>query len=183
MSEISGFVQRVTTVPWNGKTLHGFALANDDRLFGTGLDKSEVVEEGAHIRFTANRNQKGRWVVETSSIEKLGNAQAAPKTNGAAKSKDAYWETKDRVIELQSCRNSAIAWIQTLAANGILQIPKAVKDRFDWANDLLDMTVERFVKENAVARDPSLAEQEEFMVPPKQEETPAEAGEEDWDNV
>jgi len=172
MTEVSGFVNRVNATAWNDKILHGFSISGDDRLFGTGLDKPALVTEGAHIRFTAERNDKGRWNVKASQIEKLGEGDiqagvsvaSATKPNG--KDNAPYRDAKGLVIEQQSCRNSAIAWVTALLENDLISKPKTVKDRYDWANNLLDHTVEAFVKENAIVRDPSLAVVEETDVPP-----------------
>lgn len=157
MSQVNGVVKRVMTTPWQDKMLHGFALEGDERLFGTGFKKSPNVYPGSAISFQTEKNPKGRWQVDANTIEVKAQTKA-PEVVQTKEEKNAYWETKDRVIELQSCRNSAIDLVNVLLTHEAIKTPAKAAEQYDFVLNLVDELITRFVDANEKVRNPEATE-------------------------
>ena len=129
----SGTVQKIFANPFRGKTLRSFTLQGAKGFFNTG-EKPVSFVEGQQVEFEAKEGKReGNFDVDFASIKVVqGNAQSGrepaqaagnvqQRSGGAARSadimsKDDYWRRreendlkKDKIIQRQSCRNSAIA--------------------------------------------------------------------------
>lgn len=154
MSEVSGFVAKIITTPWQDKTLYGFTLDGDERLFATGLDKPSF-NPGVKVAFDTNK-VKGRWQVKAKDV-KVFASEARPAfpgkaANGKQQQDPEYWDKKDRVIERQSCRNSAIELVGILIANQAVKLPASADKKYDAVIALVDSLVERFTEDNERVR-------------------------------
>lgn len=152
---ITGVVNKVMTTAWQDKTLYGFTLEGDDRLFGTGLVKVDTVAKGSAIEFEA-KMVKGRWRVEPESIvvKAIVSKPAPEKMFDNKQSKEDYWALKDKVIERQSCRNSAIALTELLLAQGAVPTAKKKEEHYGVILALVEELTDKFVQDNDRIRNP-----------------------------
>lgn len=153
MSQVNGVVKRVMTTPWQDKLLHGFALEGDERLFGTGFKKSPSIYPGSAISFQTEKNPKGRWQVDVNTIEVKAQTKA-PEPEQTKEEKTNYWDTKDRVIELQSCRNSAIELVNVLLTHEAIKTPAKAAEQYDFVLNLVAELTGKFVADNGLIRNP-----------------------------
>ena len=156
-----GTVQRVFSNPVRGNMLHSFTLNNVKGFFNLGR-VAPTFKEGASITFEAkpaSREGNHDVVVETIVIGKDAPVSTEAYTmtaqTGARKTtmlqKDDYWNRREerdqstqKVIELQSCRNSAIALLAVARERGLSD---------DEASEFLDKWVDIFLQQNAKHRD------------------------------
>lgn len=130
--------------------------------------------EGTLVEFAAEQNDKGYWNVTKAGIrvieaEEPTRSVASVAVQTAATShmskedywrrkeerelaKEKYYEDKDRRIELQSCRNSAIELVKILvtpAANGetLIKLPAQAK-REAFVTELVETYTQMFVAQN-----------------------------------
>lgn len=78
---------------------------------------------------------------------------APPRQAAGGDSKDEYWKKKEktdkltqRVIQHQSARNSAIAFLDVLFKNEAVKLPAKQSDKFDAALALLDELTAKFIE-------------------------------------
>ena len=152
MSEVSGVVNKVVTTPWQDKVLHGFTLEGDERLFGTGIVQVPTVQSGVQVKFSTEK-VKGRWRVNPDTVVIVDVIRQA-KPENSVKPKGEYWAIKDRVIELQACRNTAVALVGVLIANNSVVLPTKKADQYDAIKDLVEELTEEFVQANEDIRNP-----------------------------
>lgn len=152
-----GFVSKILTRPYNGKTMYSLALVNQDGLFGFGAfpPKAGV---GDKVEFDAEKNEKGYWQAKGGSLKVVAGAsqesvQQAPKASqaGSYAGKDDYWNRKevrdlkqDELREIGATRNTAIEWIKLLLSQEALKLPAKAPDKEAALNALLEDTVTKF---------------------------------------
>lgn len=132
-------------------------------------------EPGALVEFSAEQNAKGYWdvvkdtlrVVQSQAPQTGVSVVAVAAASNSVMSKDDYWrrkeerdlakeaqyEKKDKIIQLQSCRNSAIEFVKLLITPvGVdkdgqpavaLKLPAAVAKR----EEVLAAAVEKYTQE------------------------------------
>lgn len=168
-----GIVKEVLVKDWKGKSLYTIKLNGDSNYYNTGVEKPPKV--GTFIEFDFTINDKGYKQVDMRSIvEKTGSDIPATtkisSATGASRGmgKDDYWERKEnrditvqKRIELQSCRNSAIAFISTLLTSGAVKLPAKQADQADVIEEMLSRYTSKFVEQNA--QDPSGPVNEEVV--------------------
>lgn len=186
----SGFVSLVTDKEWRGKKLYSFRLVNDDTWYNCGT-KHPGVTKGDMIEFDVNKTENGRAQVNTDTIKvtKPAKTQVMTGKNGIGMTKDDYWSRKEerdiqtqKVIQLQSSRNSAIELTDVLIKNGAINLDKAaVAKRKQIILDQFNELVEYFQKESRGVNVPG---NEAEMIDEDTTE-PVETSEEegDWANV
>jgi len=172
MSDHQGIVAKIFSNPGRGDTmLYSFALAGETRTYyGMGEDKPKF-PEGAAIRFKHYENKRGYPTVDGKVLKWEGEA-ADVAAEAAKKTKSSYsgrkgsggtgqdWKerwisadeqrVKDKVIQLQSCRNSALQMLDILVSSEALKLPAQAK-RVDFMEELLRKYIEMFLGENGYA--------------------------------
>ena len=154
MAEMIGVLNGVTHAGANNQ-FHAMIvnIDGDERRFGTGRDNPEgKVGIGSLIKFDANKNDKGYWQAELNTVVLV---DKAPDTGGTAMptpSRPPAPGIKDLVIQLQSCRNSAIDTVRLLLSEGALKLPTALNKKYDVINAEVDAQVERYWNQNASIR-------------------------------
>lgn len=142
----SGVVQKVNANPWKTKTLHSFTLRGTQGFFNTG-EKALSLIEGQSVEFQAEQGKRaGNFDVDFNSIKVIqavaGPSQPATSASNVAQrpggavrsaaimSKDDYWQRREerdvetqKRIELQSCRNSAVALAAVVYDNAPSSLP------------------------------------------------------------
>lgn len=157
---------------------YSFALKGQDGWYSGGFDPLPFVE-GETIEFQMAKNSKGYEEVDRSTIRKLVGeeavaaqpvAQVAGSGGGFRKAgfggrpfgkspeeKD-YWakrEARDiqtqKRIEIQSCRNSAIALVEVLLASGVqaVKLPAKEAAREGVVVEMVKRYTDMFLKENS----------------------------------
>lgn len=157
-----GVVTRVTEKPWQGRNgeqiiLYSFQIDGDKRYFRTGT-KRPPINEGDYIAFDFETPKNE---VDLNSISAVTDepappkSQAAPRASGGANSKDDYWRAKEerdvatqRRIEIQSCRNSAIALVSAALENDCLALGQTKSKRLDILLEQVDEVAARFLEQN-----------------------------------
>ena len=156
--EYKGIIQRVFANNVRGKTLHSFTLKGTDGFFNTS-STAIGFKEGDSVVFTAVAGKRpGSFEVDVASVN-AGNTEETTVSNqyippqrptgarrsGGMMTKDQYWERKEerdvenqRIIALQSCRNSAIA---LLHAGGL--------GTFKTPEEFIEVWTDRFLDDNA----------------------------------
>lgn len=179
MSRVQGTVASILTSNGkNGTTFYRFTVDGDQRQFGLGAKQPQFTR-GQMVSFITNKTERGFWEVE-GNVETLSQTQTttfsvAPTTNSSTYSKDDYWKAKeerdiekDKVIQLQSCRNSAIETVKLLLDKEAIKVPAANK-RYDFILSLIDEVTQHYVAKNDGRN------QEKVPDEPEQEEAQNEA--------
>ena len=191
-----GIVARIFDNQHQGKTLYSFALAGENRVYyGMGEDKPKF-PEGAAIRFQFYMNNRGyptvdgfvgKWEGEDADVA----ADAAKRTKeSSSKKRGGYggkgqdWKQrwisadeqriKDKVIQLQSCRNSAIAFIDALVNSAALKMPAQAK-QVGFMEELLHKYTSEFIEQNSII-DLRVEDEEPDAPEEQQEEKPTDQG-------
>jgi hypothetical protein len=159
MSRITGTVKRLFERPYGDKTMRSFCVEEDDRVFGTGAFKHPSVNVGNRISFEVEKNQKGFWNAITKTIEEAQQAPSqapaapqAPIAVGYAAPK-TDWALKDKIIELQACRNTAVAFVSVLMQHSLIKVPTKKDEQFDFALNLVNELTDQFVQSNTNLRE------------------------------
>lgn len=154
---IRGTIRKTNSRQWNGKTFHSINV--DDVWYSVGLKKPPA--DGTLVEFEAEQNAKGYWDVTRAGLRVVqadaptqNVASVAVAASGKGMSKDDYWTRKeerdiekDKRIERQSCRNSALALIEILVKTESLKLPAAAK-RVQFLEELVDHYTELFLAQN-----------------------------------
>jgi hypothetical protein len=125
-------------------------IENEKGSFGTGVKRYSNAQVGNAIEFEAEKNAKGYWEVKGDVLTiELPHATVA---TGAAPKVVVDWDAKDRIIQLQSCRNSAIALVDVMIKNGFVKLPTKKDEQYDAVRELVAEITEQFTEENAKVR-------------------------------
>lgn len=135
---MKGVVSKVSNKQWQNKTFWSFQLSGDRTFYSTGTNAPPG--EGVYIEFDDVVNGKGYHDAKNVTIAAPASAptgvgNVARATSNSSLSKDDYWTRKEerdlnvqKRIEIQSCRNSAIALIDVLVKNeAFLKLPAQAK--------------------------------------------------------
>lgn len=154
-------VQRVSDRNIKGTTYFSFK-GQDDIWYGTKQTKPPAA--GTYVQFEASQNGRGYWeasnlvVIDQPKEEATSGANVALAAVGAAKkparNSEAYWANREdrdvevqRRIELQSCRNSALALVSTILQNEVVKKPKQA-DQEEFVLALVDRYTRLFFDNN-----------------------------------
>lgn len=174
-----GQVQYVN--PKNQWGKFSFKLRDDEMYYNTLSDPANL--KGKVVSFEGT--QRGQRSVEVNEESLTIEEDSAPVTNAPARkfsgrkgairsassglTKDQFWENKekrdiekDRRIELQSCRNSATAFVDLLFKLGAVDLTKvkaAAKVKF--VEELVAHYQTKYVSENNSLQKPAVVEQVE----------------------
>lgn len=144
----------------NGKALYSFK-GSDNVWYNTGTRQPPA--KGSFVEFDAEPNAAG--YLQAKNIVILPSPEAnvvSPKnfaksvTKGAAQvSKDEYWSNREsrdienqKVISLQSCRNSAIALVAAFLQNQVVPAPKKA-DYEEFVRLMVDKYTKLFYEQNS----------------------------------
>lgn len=166
--EITGIVKEISH---HGKQAQFHALhleveGEKDRRFGTDGDDPEIhgVKIGDIVQLTGFKNEAGFWQTDLAAMQRLDSLPEVvqPTRTSVATSKGDYWankeandKTKDLVIQLQSCRNSAIDIVRLLLDQDALKLPATLAKKYDVINAEVEEQVAKFWAQNADMRDGS----------------------------
>lgn len=153
-----GVVKDVIAKPWKDKTLYSFKLS-DGNYYSTGVKSPPST--GSSIKFEYSTNSRGyKDVIGTSIVnwQSAGVHDVAVAGNVARSkglTKDDYWEQKaqrdvetQKRIEIQSCRNSAIAFIAATVAAGAVKLPAKESDKLGVLEEFLTKYTNKYLEEN-----------------------------------
>jgi len=122
-NKAEGTVGVITTKPWEGKVLYGFALKGEQGFYGLGTTVP-TFEKGDFISFNWD-DVKGRKSVVRGSVTVSKGAPApsapTPAHRGGYAGGD---DTRNKQIAWQSCRNAAIELFPHMLAAGAIALPK-----------------------------------------------------------
>lgn len=167
----SGVVSNVTSFDYNGKKLWSFQLSNVRTYFRLG-DSAPKMEKGQFVSFTGSADAKGNVKVDIHSINSkpadakteiagIKGFRTAVQTASTEMTSNGYWEMKtmrdietQKRIEIQSCRNSALQFIQILSSNEALKLP--TKNRLEFLEALLEHYIVEFQGRNTGATAPAV---------------------------
>lgn len=171
MAVVKGVVSKLLSRPWNDKTFHSFRIQGDDRIFNTGTRKIRGIAEGKYVAFEVEKNAKGYWDVDGKTVEIKDPPASAVQADPTKpyKSDSEYWATKDKIIELQACRNTAVELTKVLLANEAIKIP-AKADKYQIVKGLVDKLTQEFVNANEAIRTGKAVPQEPAEGPAVEEE-------------
>ena len=145
MSDVIGTIEKVLSRDWQDTKLWSFKVREDERIFGTGRSPVRF-EAGTIVSFSPF--QKGRyWNVKAESVRQSDAqpAKAAPQSSGGSS-----YDTRQKVIELQSCRNSALALVGILAEQKAIPFgtKASTKDKAEIIDGLVEAYVAQYLEEN-----------------------------------
>lgn len=154
MAVVQGVVNKLMSRPWNDKTFHSFKINGDDRIFNTGTRKIRGIAEGKFVAFEVEKNQKGYWDVDGKTVEVKDPPANTPQADPTKQYKpdNEYWATKDKIIELQACRNTAIELTKVLLDKEAVKIP-AKADKYQIITELVNKLTQEFVSANQAIRE------------------------------
>lgn len=157
---VSGTVQEVMQ---RGKATN--IKLDDGKIYGCGFE-GVPCSEGDFVSFATYQN--GKYInadVKTMEVTKGGGQQqqqqANPQSNsGGGVSKDDYWkrreandEAKQKVIEWQAARNTAVQVVDVAERAGALPLPQKKDEKFDALVDVVENLARRYYDECAQIRD------------------------------
>lgn len=161
--QYQGIVSKVSSFDYMGKQLWSFQLNGTREFYRTGNIKPKI-ESGQFVTFTAEPGKNNSINVDTKTIqakdassEQSGTGVSNALNKGSTTAtKDSYWadrEARDvlvqKRIERQSCRNSALEFIQILLAHeGAVKIP-AKTDKVTFFEEMLAHYTEKFIEDNS----------------------------------
>ena len=156
MSRITGTVKRLFERPYGDKIMRSFCVEEDDRVFGTGAFKHPSINVGNRISFEVEKNQKGFWNAITKTIEEVQQQAAPPAAMpyvAAPSAPKTDWALKDKIIELQACRNTAVAFVGVLMQHSLIKVPTKKDEQFDFALNLVNELTDQFIQSNTNLRE------------------------------
>lgn len=165
--ETSGIVKGIySNKAANGTLFYRFTVENDERSFGTSTaDPESKFQRGDIVTFSPYKNDRGYWTAELEGVKvQKSPTPALPSARGSGK---VDWETKDRIIQLQSCRNSALAQIANLLTSEAVKLPAAQAKKFDAVQNLYKELMVQYWQENEDMRNGT----SEFAVEAEDSET------------
>lgn len=139
---MQGQVAYVNEKQWNGKMLYSFKLTNDDALYMCG-NKKPFINKGDYIDFTFSQSPKGQSIVDPAQITvKKAEVMTAGKSN-FEKAND----TRQRTIEWQAARNSAIAAVEVIVKANALKLPAKEAAKMDVVLELISELTRKYFDE------------------------------------
>lgn len=154
---MQGTVQYVNEKPWNGKVLYSFKLSNDDSLYMCGVSRPNV-KKGDYVNFDVTVNPKGQQLVDAKTLK-----VAVPEIATGRSGGDSWKPPEDkrqRTIEWQAARNSAIAAADVILKNGALKLPAKESGKYDVVVALIMDLTKKFFEETHVLGEVKKAEKE-----------------------
>lgn len=135
------------------KGFYRVQVDGDRRWFGMGRNRPNFVL-GDVVSFSTRQSEKGFWEVEgrvdlvtngpkvtTVPYEQIVTSPTTATTRTVSSGTD--WAKKDKIIQKQSCRNSAIEVVRILLDKECLKLP-AEKKRYDFVLALVDDLTEKY---------------------------------------
>lgn len=150
MTTVTGVIQQIQTRSVAGGTKTAFDIYVNGQKYGAGLFAPKA-KEGDYVSFEATQGQYG-WDVVARSL-KVGKTpfgeQAAPPVSRSANGTPSF-DKKQDAISRQAASNTAIAFLQLLAAQDALPVPtsKSKGDKQAVIETLLQGYEKRFYEAN-----------------------------------
>lgn len=168
---MQGVIGRIYAKEFGGKNLYSFQLQGDRTYYRLGERKPSAAVEGASVEFDVEprgnnliaknlRSWVGGGVAEAPSARNVAAMATGPAfvgRGGRGDPKDDYWKKREerdvetqKRIEIQSCRNSAIAFMAMAVQAGAIKLPTKQADQ----EAVLFEAVQKYTKEFLAANTP-----------------------------
>lgn len=150
LTVVNGVIQQIQTRSVSGGTKTAYDIYVNGQKYGAGLFAPKA-KEGDYVTFEANQSQYG-WDVVARTL-RVGKApdgeQAAPPVSRSAGGVPSF-DKKQDAISRQAASNTAIAFMQLLAAQDALPVPasKSKGDKQAVLETLLQGYEKRFYEAN-----------------------------------
>lgn len=148
MSQMQGKVQFLNAKEWNGKTLYSFKLADQQPLFMCGTDKPEL-NQGDYITFEAKENARGQLQVNVKTIRAKTAEVVTPDKPWNNWQRPQGDDKRQRTIEYQAARNSAIAAADVILSHQALKLPAKEAAKYEVVMALIADLTKKFFEETA----------------------------------
>lgn len=133
--QAKGYVTFAGDKKFGNKTLYSFRIGSEDKWFRTGAT-AHGLNRDDHVEFSYNQ-EAGSNNVDVSSIRRISDSPLKPAATTApalVNNREKYWDDKaisdklkERQIQYQSARNAAIAVVDILVRDKILQLATGAK--------------------------------------------------------
>jgi hypothetical protein len=158
---VKGVVARIYSKDFGDATAWSFTLRGDRTFYRAG-NKKPFFSEGDSVQFDVEMKGQNAYARGVSKWEGQDAVQSAPAiavsraVGGNVGTKDDYWlqrekrdvETQKR-IELQSCRNSAIALVAELLKVEAVKLPAKQADKVPVIEELVTHYTKFFIDQNS----------------------------------
>ena len=148
MSTVKGVIQKVNSKDFNGKKI--WSIKVNDTWYGAGYNQPKV-NEGENVEFETT--QRGQYWNVDGPINVLAASSASPATGGAKAdgwaAKQAADEARQKIIQIQSSRNSAIEVVKIIVQAGALKLPTKQADQVDVILALVDELTDKYNKDTS----------------------------------
>ena len=139
METVTGVVFRVYDNEFEKKTLYSVKLDGDDNFYGMGEKRFEkAVQPGNKITIQYDVNSKGKNVVKRVRLDAIGdpidnkpkggkgkgNYKGGNNSGGSNSMSKAEWADKDKRIQYQAARNSALEFLRLASDEDAIDYPK-----------------------------------------------------------
>lgn len=175
--QMKGVIKNVSSKNFNGQDLWSFTMVNVTGFFQCGSNEP-TCKNGDSVEISATQLPNGNYRVNSISVAQsaptvqeyvpqtsYGSKPAYKKTSyvkpTGGQNREGYWDDKEvrdietqKIIQLQSSRNSAIAATSLLITNGaIAGLDKAkVSDKMEIILALVDLVTDRYQQQVANAK-------------------------------
>lgn len=147
---MQGRIKFINARDWNGKTLYSIKLEGDEALYMCGTSKPPV-SQGDYVTFDFKQNPKGQNIVDGKSIKAKAAEVVAAATQGG---RESYWNDRQKAddgrqkkIEWQAARNSAIAAADVIITSGALKLPAKESAKYEALLALISDLTRKFYDE------------------------------------
>lgn len=135
MSQVTGVVSSITPRQWNNKTLYSLTVSGVN--YGAG-DRQPACSVGDTVSFTATK--KGDYNnIAPNTLQVVPAAAGAPATPAVS-----AHDVRQRIIQYQAARNSAITAVDILLKAEAIKLPAAQAKKADAILALIDELTDRF---------------------------------------
>jgi hypothetical protein len=155
---MKGVVARIFEKEFPNGMAYSFTLRGDRAFYRSG-NKKPTFSEGDSIQFEVEMkgaNAYAKHIQPWTGGEVEVAVPAAKVANGGPRTADDFWRRKEvrdvetqKRIELQSCRNSAIAFVAELVKAEAVKLPAKQADKALVIEELVKHYTKFFIEENA----------------------------------
>jgi len=176
---MQGRIEFLNEKPWGNKTLYSLKLSGDNTLYMCGGDKPQA-SRGDYVNFDVSVNQKGQAIVGAKTLKVMESEVNTPQTAGVSRSFTTPFKKNDddrqRRIEWQAARNSALTAAGLLLGGGALKMPAKETAKYAAIMAMIADLTKQFFNETA-----TLGEVPEAVVKEPEEKPEAVDDEGSWD--